>query len=246
MIENLAEPLRSEVSVIINQQSLSIKPKSKKRKKENLFRFEEVKDYQHYIIRAIDVIGSFIGLLLLMPVLVLTAISVGLTSGFPVFFRQERLGKNGKKFCIIKFRTMRKNAEEILRSHETLYYEYLANDFKLPPDKDPRIIPLGQFLRKTSIDELPQLFNVLKGDMSLVGPRPIVPEELNKYGEYSKEFLTVKPGMTGLWQVSGRSDVGYPDRTYLDLIYVQTRSPWLNMKILCKTPFVVFKRSGAH
>ncbi|MGE2643769.1 sugar transferase, partial [Escherichia coli] len=126
----------------------------------------------------------------------------------PVFFKQIRMGKNGKEFYIYKFRSMIVNAEEKLRSNEVLYKKYIDNNYKLEPSEDPRITKVGQFLRKTSLDELPQFLNVLKGDMSLVGPRPVVQEELVEYGKRKDEFLSVKPGLTGYWQVSGRSDVG--------------------------------------
>jgi len=255
MIENLTEPLRTEVSSFVNEHSW--KPKvngngngngthKNGHRKEEVFNFDERKVYPEYLIRAIDFFGGILGLLIFSPIFIITYLIILITSGAPVFFRQKRLGKNGKVFKIIKFRTMRKDAEDILREHDELYNEYVNNDFKLSPDKDPRIIPFGYFLRKTSIDELPQFLNVIKGDMSLVGPRPIVPKEIERYNGYEEEFLSVKPGITGLWQVTGRSEIGYPDRLYLDLVYVQKKTPALDFKILFRTPFIVLKKVGAH
>ncbi|MDP2096577.1 MAG: undecaprenyl-phosphate galactose phosphotransferase WbaP [Hydrogenophaga sp.] len=167
--------------------------------------------------------------------------------GGPAIFAHQRVGQLGQSFTCFKFRTMQLNAERQLR-------ELLANDpaaqaewdreFKLR--NDPRITPIGHFLRRTSLDELPQLFNVIRGEMSLVGPRPIIEAELARYGDDVDYFLMVRPGMSGLWQVSGRNDLDYETRVYLDTWYVKNWSLWYDIAILFKTVRVVFKREGAY
>ncbi|WP_270584438.1 sugar transferase [Bacillus smithii] len=161
--------------------------------------------------RAMDIIGAIIGLILTSPLFLIISIFYlfGDSKG-PIFFKQVRVGKHGKKFYIYKFRSMITNAEEKLKADHELYQKYLRNNYKLEPHEDPRITNLGHFLRKRSLDEIPQLINVLKGEMSLVGPRPVVVEELREYGDRINEFLSVKPGITGNWAVSGRSSVDYP------------------------------------
>lgn len=164
-----------------------------------------------------------------------------------MLFSQERIGKDGKPFKILKFRSMVLNAEEVLKADETLYQEYIQNSYKLLPEKDPRMTSVGAFIRKTSIDELPQFINILKGDMSLIGPRPILEEELNEYtAEQRKELLSVKPGLTGWWQVSGRSNVFYPERCELELYYPRNISFLLDVKIFFLTVVHVLFRRGAH
>lgn len=138
------------------------------------------------------------------------------------------------------------NAEEKLKADKELYQKYLKNNYKLEPHEDPRITKLGRFLRATSLDEIPQLINVLKGEMSLVGPRPVVKEELEEYGVKVNEFLSVKPGLTGYWQVSGRSEVGYPERVDLELYYVYNQSLLLDIKIILKTIWIVLLKKGAY
>lgn len=197
--------------------------------------------------RVMDLIGAIVGLVVFSPIFVLISIFYmwGDNKG-PVFFKQVRMGKNGEKFYIYKFRSMIVNAEEKLKENEVLYKKYVANNYKLEPNEDPRITKLGQFLRKTSLDELPQFINVLKGDMSLVGPRPVVNEELAEYGHKLDAFLSVKPGITGYWQVSGRSDVGYPERVDLELHYVENASLYFDIKILVLTIVNVVLRKGAY
>ncbi|EMJ6443320.1 MULTISPECIES: sugar transferase [Bacillus] len=197
--------------------------------------------------RVMDLIGAIVGLIVFSPIFLLISIlyMIGNNKG-PVFFKQIRMGKNGKEFHIYKFRSMIVNAEEKLRSNEILYKKYIDNNYKLEPSEDPRITKVGQFLRKTSLDELPQFLNVLKGDMSLVGPRPVVQEELVEYGERKDEFLSVKPGLTGYWQVSGRSDVGYPERVDLELYYAYNASLWFDIKILLLTVKNVVVGRGAY
>lgn len=197
--------------------------------------------------RMTDIVASSVLLILLSPLFGLVALMVRLTSQGPVLFRQKRLGVNGKCFLLYKFRTMVAHAEQILTASPVLYAQYLANNFKLPKDRDPRVTRLGHFLRVTSLDELPQLLNVLKGDMSLVGPRPIVPAEVEKYGDAATLFLSAKPGMTGHWQVSGRSELrGYEQRVELDLEYIRDQSLGKDLEILLRTVPAVLGRRGAQ
>ncbi|MGG3764342.1 sugar transferase [Heyndrickxia coagulans] len=164
----------------------------------------------------------------------------------PLIFKQKRLGKNGKLFYIYKFRSMVVNADEKLKKNKVLYQKYIKNNYKLKPEEDPRITNLGRFLRKTSIDEIPQLINVLQGKMSLVGPRPIVEEELKEYKDRKMEFLSVKPGLTGYWQICGRSNVGYPERVDLELYYVANKSFKLDFMILIQTFIAILRGRGAY
>lgn len=200
-----------------------------------------------FIKRCIDIIGALIGLIISSPIFILVSIMYlfGESKG-PVFFKQQRYGKNGELFYIYKFRSMVVNADEKLKQNKVLYQKYIKNNYKLEQDEDPRITMLGKFLRKTSLDELPQFINVLKGEMSLVGPRPIVEEELKEYKDKRNDFLSVKPGMTGYWQVSGRSNVGYPERVNLELYYVYNSSLILDLKIIIKTILLVLLRKGAY
>ena len=198
--------------------------------------------------RLMDIVGSLIFLTLVSPVLVAAAIAVKVDSPGPVLFRQPRYGRAGNLFGFLKLRTMRVGAEEVLRADSELLAIYEENSHKLPLDVDPRLTRVGRFLRRWSIDELPQLFNVLAGDMSLVGPRPITPPELQQY--YSQEhallFLCVRPGLTGSWAVSGRADVGYPRRAMLELEYVRNWSVLGDLAILLRTGRVVLRGGGAH
>ncbi len=196
--------------------------------------------------RALDVTLAGGALILLSPILLVAAIWVRVDSPGPVLFRQRRRGFQGEWFPMLKFRSMRQDAEEVLRADLDLYNLFLQNDCKLPEKIDPRLTLAGRFLRKTSIDELPQLINVLRGDMSLVGPRPLVGPELENYSGRVPTLLSVKPGITGLWQVSGRSRVTYPERAEMDLEYVRNWSLLGDLWILCATPFVVLLRRGAH
>lgn len=197
--------------------------------------------------RAMDIVGAIIGLILTSPLFLIISIFYlfGDSKG-PIFFKQVRVGKNGKRFCIYKFRSMIVNAEEKLKADKELYEKYLKNNYKLEPHEDPRITNLGRFLRETSLDEIPQLINVLKGEMSLVGPRPVVVEELREYGDRVGEFLSVKPGITGYWAVSGRSSVDYPERVDLELFYVYNQSLLFDLQIIVKTVITVLLRKGAY
>jgi exopolysaccharide biosynthesis polyprenyl glycosylphosphotransferase len=197
--------------------------------------------------RFLDVAASILLLTILAPAMALVALMIKLSSRGPVLFAQERLGAGRRRFRMYKFRTMRKDAEETLLADADLYQAYVANTYKLPKGKDPRITPLGKFLRKTSVDELPQLLNVLKGDMSLVGPRPIVPREIEKYGDYASLFLSVKPGLTGYWQIQGRSEItDYTRRAELDIEYIRDQSLRNDVDILLRTVPAVLRRKGAY
>ncbi|KYC64646.1 sugar transferase [Heyndrickxia coagulans] len=197
--------------------------------------------------RSIDIIASLMGIILTSPIyLVLWFFyRFGENKG-PLIFKQKRLGKNGKLFYIYKFRSMVVNADEKLKKNKVLYQKYIKNNYKLKPEEDPRITNLGRFLRKTSIDEIPQLINVLQGKMSLVGPRPIVEEELKEYKDRKMEFLSVKPGLTGYWQICGRSNVGYPERVDLELYYVANKSFKLDFMILIQTFIAILRGRGAY
>jgi lipopolysaccharide/colanic/teichoic acid biosynthesis glycosyltransferase len=196
-----------------------------------------------------DVAKRLFDVIVFAPVYLLLALSIALNSRGPIFYVQERVGKNYKRFSCIKFRTMVQNADEILysmmvRSHH-LKSEFEDN-FKLK--HDPRITEIGKFLRVTSLDELPQFWNVLKGDMSVVGPRPLVPEELYKYGNKIDKVLTIRPGITGLWQVSGRNNIPYPQRVQIDVYYVNFRNWWLDLWVIIKTIGVIIfpRNNGAY
>ncbi len=219
---------------------------------QNLPIFETSTKFDSYINRLIkrtfDILFSLLVILLLGPLYILIALLVKLTSKGPVFYKHKRIGKYGKCIKIYKFRTMYNDADkllkDILEKDEILKREWETN-YKLK--NDPRITPIGRILRKFSLDELPQFFNVLKGDLSVVGPRPVVSDELEKfYGEYKMFYLAVNPGITGLWQVSGRSDTDYNNRVRLDTIYVVNWSIWLDMVIIFKTLKVVIKGEGAY
>lgn len=199
--------------------------------------------------RLFDIMFSLSVLILFAPVYLLLALSIALSSSGPIFYVQERVGKNRKMFYCLKFRTMVENADdvllEIMEKSPHLRQEFEDN-FKLK--KDPRITLIGRFLRMTSLDEFPQFWNVLKGDMSVVGPRPLVEEELPRYGRYINKILTIRPGITGLWQVSGRNDIPYPRRVQIDLYYANEKNLWMDMWIVFKTIGVVIfpKNNGAY
>lgn len=184
-----------------------------------------------------------LGLLVLSPVFLLLLLIVKRDSPGPVLHRRRVMGRGGMQFDAFKFRTMYVNGDEILATHPELQAQ-LERDHKL--QDDPRITRCGQWMRKLSLDELPQLFNVLLGQMSLVGPRMISPKELGRYGEYADELLSVKPGITGLWQVSGRSNLAPSERIRLDLEFVRTRSAWGDFKLLLMTIPVVLRSRGAY
>lgn len=183
------------------------------------------------------------GLIVITPLLLLIALAIKIDSPGPVIHRRQVMGVKGKKFCAFKFRTMSTNGNQILENYPELKKE-LAENHKLK--EDPRVTKVGQFLRKYSLDELPQLFNVLRGEMSLVGPRMISPEETEKYTKWELNLLTVHPGMSGLWQVSGRSDVSYEERVRLDMYYIRNWSIWFDVQILIQTLPAVLRKRGAY
>lgn len=191
--------------------------------------------------RVIDIVGSLVALVICAPLLFFVALLVKITSPGPCIFKQERLKQGGKRFNCLKFRTMIMNAREILHISPGMQQQFHAR-YKI--HNDPRIIRVGRLLRVSSLDELPQLINVLKGEMSLVGPRPIVPQEIDKYGPFATKFLSIKPGLTGLWQVSGRNALSYEERVSLDMKYIDECSLWLDLKILFVTLPTVLKGSG--
>lgn len=188
--------------------------------------------------RIIDIVGSLFGLILLSPLFLIVAILIKLEDPKgKVFFSQERNGRYPETFKMYKFRSMVHNAEDLLENL-TDQNEQTGPVFKIK--EDPRITRVGKFIRKTSIDELPQLFNVLRGDMSLVGPRPPIPREVEQYTTYQMQRLGVKPGLTCLWQVGGRNSVDFDGWVELDIEYIKNRSLWLDIKLIIKTVFVLF------
>lgn len=206
-----------------------------------------------FVKRFIDLIGASLGLILFSPILILTALLIKITSVGPIFVEHsDRLGKNEKIFRMLKFRTMLKNSHQLIRTdpkYSQLLDEYKKNSFKLA--NDPRVTPVGKFLRRASIDELPQLFNVLRNEMSLVGPRAYYPDELEeqkkkfpKCTSYIRTALKVKPGMTGLWQVSGRSQILFEKRIEMDATYAEKKSLLLDLYIVLKTPLAILKGEG--
>jgi Undecaprenyl-phosphate galactose phosphotransferase WbaP len=190
--------------------------------------------------RSGDILFSLTVLTLGSPVFLALALLVKISSRGPVFYVQQRVGRDYRSFGCIKFRTMRRDADRILSrllSESADLQEEFRNDFKLR--NDPRITRLGRFLRRSSLDELPQFLNVLRGEMSLVGPRPIVRQELPRYGDRMEEVLAVRPGLTGLWQVSGRNNLSYDERVALDLRYARHRSVWMDLSIIARTIGVI-------
>lgn len=201
--------------------------------------------------RLFDLMVSAVGIIIYLPVFIIISFCIKLTSKGPILFRQIRLGKNAKPFTLYKFRTMYAENDRI---HDRQFVKNLINGrygeigetpmFKL--NNDPRVTPFGRFLRKTSLDELPQFMNVLKGDLSLVGPRPPLAYEYDHYEEWHKERLSVKPGITGLWQVTGRSSTTFNEMVRLDIEYAGKKSLILDTKILLKTVYVVVSGKGAY
>lgn len=192
--------------------------------------------------RLFDVTACLAAMPLLLPILAVIALVIWLTDPGPILFKQTRTGKGGRRFKMYKFRTMLKNAEELEKKYAHLN-KLKWPDFKI--ENDPRVTLIGKLLRRTSLDELPQLFNVLKGDMSLVGPRPTI-FATDQYALWQMERLEVLPGITGLWQISGRSDLEFDDRLRLDIEYIQNQSLWFDLCILWRTLPVVWQQHGAY
>ena len=205
---------------------------------------EKIKNKPYiYVKRGIDVILSTIALVVLSPLFLILAILIKLDSKGPVFFLHTRIGKNGKNIKIYKFRTMVTNAEELIKEFTPEQMKEYKENYKLT--NDPRITKIGKFLRKTSLDELPQLINIIKGDLSIIGPRPVVKDELEKYGENMAKFLSVTPGLTVKWAANGRNNTTYEERMKLELEYVDNISLKTDIKIFFQTIFAVIKKEGA-
>jgi exopolysaccharide production protein ExoY len=195
-----------------------------------------------HVKRAMDLVIAVTALVLAAPVMLIVALLIRTTEGGPAMFSHSRVGYGGKQFDCYKFRSMVSNSQEVLK-------EYLETNPEAAKEweetrkirNDPRITFLGRILRKSSLDELPQLFNIIRGDMSCVGPRPVVTDELQRYGYHAGEYLRTRPGLTGLWQVTGRSSTDYASRVALDSQYVKNWSPWLDIVILCRTVFAVMR-----
>ena len=200
--------------------------------------------FYHLVKRMIDVVLSLFGLVLISPFVVIIAILIKIDSKGPVFFKHHRIGKNGKPFSMYKFRTMKDGAEAMINDFTPEQLEEWSENFKLKDD--PRITRIGKFLRKTSLDELPQLVNILRGDMSIVGPRPVIEVELEEYGNDKDEFLSIRPGLTGWWASNGRSEISYPERCSYELYYVRNESFWLDVKVMFLSVFSVFLHKGAR
>ena len=192
--------------------------------------------------RCIDITLALFGIIVLMPVFLIIALCIKLDDGGSILHFREIIGKSGRRFFALKFRTMIANADTYLAKHPELLQKFQQN-MKL--EHDPRVTRMGKFLRKTSLDELPQLFNVLVGQMSLVGPRMIHPSELPRYREYAQKRLSVKPGITGLWQISGRQHISYDERVQLDMRYIDKRSFFMDLAILVITLKVFIVHTGA-
>ncbi|MGE6551885.1 sugar transferase [Bacillus mycoides] len=214
-------------------------------KEQGLLAAEEVNQNRSYLFikRLMDIIGALCGLIFFSPIFIIVALLIKLEDPKgPVFFKQIRLGKNEEEFGMYKFRSMVTDAEERLKN---LLQQNEASGAMFKMKKDPRVTKIGKFIRKTSIDELPQLLNVLKGNMSLVGPRPPLLREVKEYTPYDKQRLLITPGCTGLWQVSGRSSIGFKEMVELDLIYIQKRSIFFDLKIIFRTFLVLLGSKDA-
>lgn len=194
--------------------------------------------------RLTDIVVAGVLLIVTLPLLLLAAAAVLASSGRPVFYGHTRVGRDGQLFRCWKLRTMQPDAERRLHEEPTLRRDYVRNGFKLPLHRDPRITPLGRWLRRSYVDELPQLVNVLNGSMSLVGPRPVVEEELQEFGPRVAELLSIRPGIFGAWTSMGRRRPGYPERSRIELEYVRTRSVTHDVRILVRSLPVVLRGIG--
>ena len=201
------------------------------------------KEAYKIIKRGTDIVLSTIALIILSPIFAIIAIAIKLDSEGPVFFKHTRIGKNGKIIKIYKFRSMVVNAEELIKSFTPEQMKEYKENYKLT--NDPRITRVGKFLRKTSLDELPQLINIIRGDLSIIGPRPVVADELKKYGNNIDKFLSVTPGLTGYWAANGRSNTTYEERMQMELYYIDNISFKMDMKVFFKTIESVIKKEGA-
>lgn len=201
--------------------------------------------------RILDIIGALLGCIILMPLTICVwMVNITTRDNGPVFYVQKRIGKNGKEFGMYKFRTMCNKAQEMVKNKETMkkyFTEEQIQEWKenYKIEDDPRITKFGKILRKTSLDEVPQVLNILKGDLSIIGPRPVIREELEKYEENIEKFLSITPGLTGYWAANGRSDTTYEERMQMELYYVDNISFILDTRIFFKTIITVLKREGA-
>lgn len=201
--------------------------------------------------RFVDIIGALIGCIVLLPLtLGIWIANIIAKDNGPVFYAHNRIGKNGKEFKMYKFRTMCSNAFEMVKDEETMKRHFTEEQIKewkenFKIDDDPRITKVGKFLRKTSLDEIPQVLNILKGELSIIGPRPVIGEELEKYEKNKEKFLSVTPGLTGYWAANGRSDTDYEKRMKMELYYIDNISFKLDFEIFFKTILSVLKREGA-
>lgn len=194
--------------------------------------------------RTMDILLSLAGLAVLLPVILVVAVCIKLDSKGPVFYVHKRIGKNGEPLGLYKFRSMHVNADQMIKDFTPEQMAEWKENFKLK--NDPRITRVGKFLRRTSLDELPQILNILKGELSIVGPRPVVSEELEKYGDFKYLFLSVTPGLTGYWQAYARSECTYEERMAMELKYVRNASLWWDIKIILATFGAVLRGHGAH
>lgn len=228
----------------MGQSELTMENRSiEKRSKENSMTNTKNKKVYNVTKRVLDVLLSFIGLIVLSPIFLILGIMIKIDSKGSVFFTHKRIGKDGKEIGIYKFRTMHENAEQMIENFTEEQMEEYKENYKLK--NDPRITRIGKFLRRTSLDELPQILNILKGELSIIGPRPVITSELEKYGPNKNKFLSVKPGLTGYWQANGRSTTTYAERMDMELYYVDNRSLWLDIRLFFKTFISVIKKEGA-
>ena len=236
MQEHISEDAKDEIAASIVLDNSSIQLESN---------FEDFNISKWYLIskRFIDIVGAIVGIIVLSPILIIVAIFIKIEdSKGSIFFSQKRVGQNGKEFKMYKFRSMVHNAEE-LKENLLKQNERSGPMFKMK--NDPRVTKVGKFIRKTSLDELPQLINVLKGEMSLVGPRPSLPKEVEQFKPWMLKRLSVKPGLTCYWQVYGRNNIGFEDWMNLDIKYVEERNLIIDIKLIFKTVFVLLGDKSA-
>ncbi|TCD48541.1 sugar transferase [Chlorobium sp. N1] len=229
---------------LISRVSMSISPKARHRKAMKVFIWEATIRISYHLKRMIDIVISLAAFILLLPIFILTAAAIWIENPGPVFYAQTRVGRNGKHFSFYKFRSMIINADRMKEQLQTMNESSAGVIFKMK--KDPRITKVGRIIRKLSIDELPQLINVLRGDMSLVGPRPPLPLEVAEYTLEERKRLHVIPGITCLWQVSGRSDIPFDKQVMLDMQYIQSASVLKDLALLFRTIPAVLSGKGAY
>lgn len=229
---------------LIRQVSGTVAPKALYRPKVKIFIWEKTVSFSYMLKRSTDIVASMMIMLLLSPLFLLTALAIWIENPAPVLYSQVRVGRNGKHFRFYKFRSMVPNADKI--KSQLAEQNESADGVIFKMKKDPRITKVGRIIRKLSIDELPQLFNVLKGDMSLVGPRPPLPDEVAEYTLEDRKRLHVIPGITGLWQVSGRSDIPFEAQVKLDMEYIKSASFFNDLLLLLKTIPAVLTGKGAY